>query len=190
MGLFSRRSSKHYVPTSSTQPRDSIQLASAGSLPEPSVDQSDTAKVRAEWETELQGREQGILGWRNGTRMFGEDPIPAQRVNVAEYLTRGLAYHLFSPVLSDQDALIAARNVLHLVDRIPAEPAFAVEFGPKLSRLALTIIRENRWQPAELGGDGSVVGEIVDARRDGLVVYSARCPGVPVDRTWQTFFAA
>jgi hypothetical protein len=76
------------------------------------------------------------------------------------------------------------------VDQVPAEPTFLAQFAPRLSRLALTVIREKEWQPVELGGDGSVVDEIMDVREDGLVVYSARCPGVPIDQTWRNFFAS
>ena len=77
--------------------------------------------------------------------------------------------------------------ILQLLE-IPAEPAFLAEFAPRLSRLALTVIREHGWQPQELGGDGSVTDEILGARRDGLVLYSARCAGVRPEDTWREFF--
>jgi hypothetical protein len=120
--------------------------------------------------------------------MFEEGVISGQKLNVAEYITRGLAYHLFTPILSDRDALDASRRVLALVDQIPAEPAFFAEFGPKLARLALAVIREKGWQPSSLGGDDSVADEILGARQDGLVLYSVRCPGVSTEDTWRNFF--
>lgn len=188
MALFGRRRG---VPAQTpTVSSGSGAFASASSLPEPSTDWRDPASVRAEWSNQLEGEEQGLLGWRNGMRMFEEGVIPGQTLNVAECMTRGLAYHLFTPVLSDPDALVASKRVLTLVDRIPAEPAFFAEFGPRLSRLALTIIRENGWQPSSLGGDDSVTTEILNARPDGLVLHSARCPGVPLDEVWSHFFCA
>lgn len=120
--------------------------------------------------------------------MFEEGVIPGQKLNVAEYITRGLAYHLFDPILTDEQAKVAAQRVLILVDELPAELAFFAEFGPRLSRLALTVIREKGWQPQSLGGDGSITEQILGARSDGLVLYSARCPGVPLDQTWSHFF--
>lgn len=165
-------------------------LATARSLPEPTTDRTDVANIRAEWEGQLEGEAAGLQGWQNGMRLFEQGAVPGQRLNVAEYMTRGLAYHLFQPVISDNDALVTTRRVLTLVDQIPSVPAFAAEFGPRLSRLALAIIREKGWQPSSLGGDGAVSEEILGAREDGLVLYSARCPGVPIENTWTHFFAA
>lgn len=54
--------------------------------------------------------------------MFEENVIPAQKLNAAEYITRGLAYHWFTPILSDSEALVASKRVLVLVDQVPAEP--------------------------------------------------------------------
>lgn len=131
-----------------------------------------------------------MLGWRNGMRMFEQGVIPAQMLNVAEYMTRGLAYHLFTPLISDDDAIVTTRRVLTLVERIPAEPDFAAQYGPRLSRLALAIIREKAWQPTSLGGSGTVEAEIVNASQDGLVVYSARSAGVAPENALEHFFAA
>ena len=187
MALFGKR--KDTVPTHRPPQAATPQYASASSLPQPSTDWTDVANVKAEWQgSNLQTREDGLLGWSNGTRLFAEGPIPPQRLNVAEYITRGLAHHLFQPILSDADALLACKRVLTLVDQIPSEPAFMAEFGPRLSRLALTIVREQGWQPSELGGDNSVTAEILQARPDGLVVYSALCPGVAPGDVWPNFF--
>lgn len=162
--------------------------ATAASLPEPSGDWTILENIRSEWENQLEGTDQGRLGWSNGTRMFQEGVIPGQKSNVAEYITRGLAYHLFTPILTDADALVASRRVLTLVDEIPAVDAFFARFGPKAARLALAVIREKGWQPASLGGDDSVTDEILGARPDGLVVYAARSRGVLAEDAWKHFF--
>lgn len=188
MALFGKRKSPS-APMSTAQMRsDSVRLASASSLPEPTTDWTDPANVRAEWQGQLEGEDEGLLGWRNGMRLFEGEFPPGQAMNIAEYMTRGLGYHLFTPVISDADAAITARRILQLVDAVPAEPPFLAEFAPRLSRLALTIIREKGWQATALGGDGSITDEIVGARSDGLVVYSAQCPGVTADATWPHFF--
>ena len=93
-------------------------------------------------------------------------------------------------MLTDAEALVTAKRVLQLDDAIPAEPDWLAEFGPRLSRLALTVVRENAWQPTTLGGDGSVANEITDARLDGLVFYSARYAGLAADTTWTHFVSA
>lgn len=192
MALFGRR--KDAAATASRQPRPSTSAtpsayASAASLPAPTTDWTDLTHVRAEWSNgNLEAREQALLSWQNGTRMFHEGVIPQQRMNAAQYIAQGLAYHLYEPILSDADALTAAQQILLLVDRIPPEPEWMAKFGPRLSRLALAVIRERGWQPSALGGDDSIVDEIVNARPDGLVLYSARGPGVAPEDVWRHFF--
>lgn len=186
MGLFGKRREANAPGGQSGS--SSSGLANATGQPEPTEDWTNPQAVRAEWANQLEGEDGGRLGWGNGTRMFEEGVIPGQKLNVAEYITRGLAYHLFTPILTDEQAQVAARRVLTLVDEIPAEPAFFAEFGPRLSRLALTVIREKGWQPLSLGGDGSVTDEILGARPDGLVVYSARSAGVRADDALSHFF--
>lgn len=186
MALFGRRQAQR--PARPATASTSSGLATAAGLPEPTEDWRSPQAVRAEWADQLEGVEGGRLGWGNGRRMFEEGVVPGQKLNVAEYITRGLAYHLFNPILTDEQAQDAARCVLILIEQTPAEPPYLAAFGPRLSRLALTVIREKGWQPTGLGGDGSITDEILGARTDGLVFYSARCPGVPLDQTWNHFF--
>jgi hypothetical protein len=184
MGWFQRRRDE----TSTTPASAPDRHAAATRIPEPDTDWADLENVRAEWQGQLEPEAAARLGWNNGSRMFVEGVVPGQRLNVAEYLTRGLAYHLFTPILTDDDALVAAKRVLTLVDQIPDQPAFLADLAPRLARLALAVIRQKGWQPSQLGGDDSVTAEILNARPDGLVLYSARCPGVPIERTWSNFF--
>lgn len=160
MPLFGRRRDGE-AAANSAQARPA--LATSAGMPEPTQDWTDPQTIRAEWEGQVQGNDDGMLGWRNGTRMFEEGLVPAQTLNVAEYLTRGLSYHLFDPILTDQQAKVAAQRVLGLIDQVPSEPAFLAQFAPRISRLALTVAREKRWQPASLGGDGSITTEILGA---------------------------
>ena len=185
MPLFGRRQRATTAAPAETEQHG---LATSARLPEPTQDWRNPQAVRAEWADQLEGEEGGRLGWSNGTRMFDEGVVPGQKLNVAEYMSRGLAYHLFAPVLTDAQAKVAAQRILILVDQVPAEPEFLAQFGPRLSRLALTVIRERGWQPQVLGGDDSITQEILGARANGLVIYSARCPGVPLDQTWHNFF--
>jgi hypothetical protein len=96
----------------------------AAALPEPSTDWTDVANVRAEWDDQLEGPDKAELGWHNGTRMYQEGVIPAQKLNVAEYITRGLAYHLFIPIISDTDALRRRNACSHLpMKYLPSRPS-------------------------------------------------------------------
>ena len=190
MPLFGRRSGK--AVGKPTQVRISMEspavFATATSLPEPTTDWTVRANIVAEWQDQLEKPDQAILGWRNGSRMYEEGPIPEQTLNVAEYISRGLSYHLFGPLLSDPDALVAAHRILVMVDQVPAQPTFMANFAPRISRLALCVIRDKGWQPTEYGGDGSIEAGLFNGRLDGLVVYSARSPGISVQDTWRHFF--
>lgn len=98
MVFFGKRRQGNRVPP---DPEPEI-LATADGRPESVEDWRDPQAVRAEWVNELRGAEAGLLGWRNGTHMCEEGGFPTQRFNAAEYLTRGLAHHLFTPILSDE----------------------------------------------------------------------------------------
>jgi hypothetical protein len=126
----------------------------------PGTDWADPEEVLAEWRNDSEEP-----NWGNAMEMFDQGPIPAQRYNVAEYLTRRLKLALLDrSALPDDltDELIAevCRRVLVLLGDVPAEPAWVAEshreFGPRLIRLSLAIMRERGWQSAQYGGNGTV----------------------------------
>jgi hypothetical protein len=154
------------------------------------TDWSSSENIRQEWSGHLESPDQALLAWRNGMRLFDEGPIPMQRLNVAEYMTRALAYSLVDrPLLSDDEAIITVRRVLHMIDQVPTDPPWLMEFVPRLARLALAICRENRWQPASLGGDDTISDEILGTARDGAVWNAVQAPGIPHEGLMNHFFA-
>lgn len=122
------------------------------------IDWRDVENIKAEWPITNADVEEDLLGWRNGMRMAVQDEAPGQRFNEAEYITRGLRYSLYegSP-LTDDEAAESVRLVLQQLHRAPvATMEMMSVFVPKLVRLALAVMRERGWQPAELGGTGRV----------------------------------
>jgi hypothetical protein len=84
-----------------------------------------------------------------------------QRLNVAEYLTRRLKLTLFDPSALPNDLTSeVCRRVLVMLTAVPTDPAWIAEthrdFGPRLIRLPLAIMRDRGWQPKQYGGDGTV----------------------------------
>jgi len=162
------------------------------SPPEPlraEEDWSDDARIRAEWTSQLQGVEEGRLGWSNGMRMFEQQPHAGQLLNVAEYLTRGLAYtYLGQPLITDEQAAETVRRVVRAIsDMPPTVPSFQREFAPRLVRLALAVARQRGWQPVSLGGDGQL-GE--DLLRADVVIDAVGAPGVAREDYLRHFFGA
>jgi hypothetical protein len=154
------------------------------------VDWSDIENIRAEWKT-LESVDASMLGWRNGMRMYDDGPVPTQRLNVAEYLTRALGHHLFGEyLLTDADAAETVRRVLTMVEMVPSLPADGqAKFALRLARLALAIVKRESWQPMSLGGDGQVNDQILRSDRHGLVWSSVRCPGISDEDAMRHFFA-
>lgn len=158
------------------------QVASEPASPA-TTDWTDLSAVRAEWGGRITP-EEGLLGWRNGTRLAAEGPVPGQLTNTAEYLTRAFPYRAAEDDLLSDDQLAAAiETVLHLLERAP------MMFGEyklrdQLVRLVLTVARQHGWQPRELGGDGRI-----RARFDSPMVYEAlRYDPIPRDETVRYFF--
>ena len=164
------------------------EFATGASLPNPTDDWTNLDNnIRAEWATQLEGPEQGRLGWTNGMRMFHEDAIPAQMLSAAEYITLWLGLPPVHP-RSHREAVDASRAVLSLIDRVSAEPAWALPFAPRLARLALAVIRINGWQSAALGGRNRSSRRSSTRGPMGSARCSVRCPGVADVDLWTNFF--
>ncbi|MFD0521295.1 hypothetical protein [Paractinoplanes durhamensis] len=132
--------------------------------PAPALDWSEDDRIRAEWPPgQLEGAAGGRLGWGNGMALYEQNPAPGQYLNIAEYLTRGLAYtYLGKPLISDAQAAESVRRILHLISALPpGGPAVLDHIAARLARLALAVTRQKGWQPASLGGDGQIPDELL-----------------------------
>ena len=126
---------------------------SSSPTPMPDTDWADPDSIRNEWKNV----DEDPAGWQNGWDLFEDGPAPAQRFNVAEYMTRALRLHLSGDgPLPEPLVAETCRRVLVMLDGLPAEPALLHEFAPRLIRLPLAVMRERRWQPVDFGGDGTV----------------------------------
>ena len=104
------------------------------------------------------------LGW------FSEHTWQEGRY-VESALLRGSTPQLRSVVVPAAElvTLVAARataeslrRMMELLARTPSDPPFWAEFAHRLVRLVFAIVRLNGWQPAELGGDGTVAFTALD----------------------------
>lgn len=160
------------VPTSSSTPTRRFPEDEDPTL----TDWADLDAIRAEWPQE-RFESDDRLGYDNGIRLSGDPGMPPlQRLNYAEYITRGLRHALYDNVLvSREEAAIGARTILELLEPAP-EPDSPIEYfiRRRSIRLALALAKLNGWQPVELGGDGTVPVSpdspvVVDAIRFGPV---------------------
>lgn len=140
MGLFSRRASAAGHATAG-------HMDTGPATPAP-VNWADVENIRNEWRTQLESADDSMVAWRNGMRMYDDGPVPAQRLNTAEYMTRALGHQLFGRrLLTETDAAETVRRVLTMVELVPSEPIWLLDFAPRLARLALAVAREEGWQP-------------------------------------------
>jgi hypothetical protein len=189
MPLFRSRSNPLPVSVNWVSPPELPRAEEPRAAPQPEEDWSDDVRIRAEWTSQLQGVEEGRLGWSNGMRLFEQQPVAAQLLNVAEYLTRGLAYtYLGQPLVTDEQAAETVRRVLRAIsDMPPTVPSFQREFAPRLVRLALAVARQQGWQPVSLGGDGQIGEGLL---RADVVIDAVSVPGVARENYLRHFFGA
>lgn len=161
----------------------------APTSPAPQADWSDDERIRAEWPPgQLEGTAAARLGWSNGMALYERGPAPAELLNVAEYLTRGLAYtYLGHPLITDDQAAETTRRILHLIAALPPDgPPLQTQIAARLARLALAVTRQKSWQPPSLGGTGHLPAELL---RSPAVVDAVAAPGVARNDNLRHFFA-
>lgn len=142
MSIFGR---KKQTPTTSAPPQREPRV-----LVVPDTDWRDPETILSEWRNQSDPD-----NWGNAMAMFDEGPVPGQRVNVAEYLTRRLKFVLLGQSeLPDDLVAEACRRVLVLLSQPVLD--WQEEFVPRIVRLPLAIMRDRGWQPAKYGGDGTV----------------------------------
>lgn len=164
-------------------------LAGAPTQASASPKRWDIDAIRAEW-PEKSPTDEDLLAWRNGNRMYEEGSSPVHVVNLAEYMSREMRHALYGGTrLSPEDTAEGIRRMLELLARTPSDPPFWAEFAHSLVRLAFAIVRLNGWQPAELGGDGTVAFTAVSDNPD-LFDAAIRDAGTPEGAGIRHFFTA
>jgi hypothetical protein len=147
----------------------------------------DIDAISAEW-PQASPSDDDLLAWRNGNRMYEEGQPPVHVVNLAEYMSREVRHALYGATrLSRVDTAESLRRMLELLARTPTDPPFWTEFAHRLVRLVFAIVRLNGWQPAELGGDGTVSFTAVDGNPE-LFDAAMRDTGTPHGEAISRFF--
>ena len=120
------------------------------------TDWADIDNIRAEWpksaldpEKDLRKRDEGISLYNQGP---GQSPASALRT--AALLAPSLAHSLYGEgILRGQDLIDTVYKTLFASLDVADDRTFPEE-AQRIARLALTLVRENGWQPGAMGGDG------------------------------------
>jgi hypothetical protein len=121
------------------------------------VDWSDIEMVRREWPTNGMDPAVDLEAWRVGQQLYAANDDYHSMIRAAELMCQALRHHLYGPgLLKGQDLPPTVHSVLYAACTPPPGTPTLTEQASKQLRLALTICRENGWQPKYLGGDGAM----------------------------------
>lgn len=140
MGLFNR----HQSP----QPAASPTAPASGA----EVDWSKIAYIRKEWPRATLDPATDLQNYRRALALYERDDYPSM-MQCATMFATALAHSLYGTgILKGDELLNAVHKALYCSLCAPPDGRTFAESAQKAARLALTIMRENGWQPPSLGG--------------------------------------
>lgn len=167
--------------------RDQRPLASAGGRPT-AIDWSSIDAIRAEWPQGSLDSVRDLHNYRQALALYERDDYRAM-MQCATWFATALAHSLHGPgILHGDDLPNAVHKALYCATCAPPDGRTFAESAKKAARLAMTVIRENGWQSASMGGSGLFQGLIT---QNYLLLTEAVAPDP--DEPWsgdlKTFFA-
>jgi hypothetical protein len=117
-----------------------------------SADEYAIDVIRAEWPPKDLDASADLQAWREGMRLYENDDY-ASMLRAVVLLSRALAHSLYGEgILHGEDLPETIHHVLYASMETPPDGKTFAPAARRGARLALTICRENGWQPKELGG--------------------------------------
>jgi TPR repeat protein len=191
MALFRRRQD-----TPQTPPPAPPRVAAPSAPPrqaDPSQDQrinwSDIEIIRKEWPLSSLDAEADLAKWQQGMALYERDDY-ASMMQCATLLATALAHSLYGPgIIHGDDFPNTVFRTLYASLEAPPDGQTFAESARRSSRLALTLIRENGWQPSSMGGSGLFDQLIMDKGNFMLLTTATSPTGLPWDGGLQAFFS-
>lgn len=142
---------------------------------------ADINAIRSEWPESQLNAEEDLRAWQEGIRLYDNDDY-ASMMRCANLLSQALAHSLYGEgILRGTDLPETVHKVLYCSLSAPPDGRTFNDTAQRPARLALTIIRENGWQPAGMGGSGLYDQMIMD-KGNYMLLTAAVAPG---DRAWE-----
>jgi TPR repeat protein len=150
---------------------------------------SDIKAVRAEWPQDNLNEASDLASWREGVRLYDNDDY-ASMMRCASLLSPALAHSLYGEgILRGSDLPATVHKIFYASLTAPPDGRTFAESAQKAARLALTITRENGWQPARMGGQGLFDPLITDKGNYMLLCAAIAPSGQPWLGDLNQFFA-
>lgn len=150
---------------------------------------SDINAVRAEWPQASLNEATDLASWQEGVRLYDNDDY-ASMMRCASLLSPALAHSLYGEgVLRGSDLPETIHKIFYASLTSPPDGRTFADSAQKAARLALTITRENGWQPARMGGQGLFDPMVTDKGNYMLLCAAIAPAGQPWLGDLEAFFA-
>jgi TPR repeat protein len=145
--------------------------------------------IRAEWPASDLDQESDLARWREGMALYAAEDYSSMK-RCAELLSPALAHCLYGVgFLRGPDLPETVHRVLFASLFPPPDCQTVAPTSERAARLALTLLREYRWQPVSMGGDGRF-GQFFNDTGNYLVLSSSIGPeGSPWEGNLREFFS-
>jgi hypothetical protein len=155
----------------------------------PSAGWADIEAVRAEWPRPRLDPEADLRAWREGMQLYEGSDDYQSMMRCAFMLSAALAHSLYGEgILRGNDLPDTVHRVLYSALCAPPDRQTFADDAQRAARLALTVIRENGWQPASMGGQGLFDKFIMDTG-NYMLLCAAVGPGGGLPGNLKAFLA-
>jgi hypothetical protein len=164
-------------------------VAPSGNATAKPIDWSDIEAIRAEWPESGLDPEGDLVKWREGIALYNNEDYPSM-MRCATLLSASLAHSLYNEgILRGEDFPETIFKALYASLEAPPDNRTFAESAQRAARLAITLIRENGWQPASMGGQG-LFDPLIRDKGNYMLLTTAIAPA---NRPWEgdleAFFA-
>lgn len=156
----------------------------------PPVDWSKIENIRGEWPRAMLDPAVDLANFRQALALYERDDYPAM-MQCATLFSTALAHSLYGPgILKGDDLPETVHKALFCSLCAPPDGRTFADSAQKAARLAMTVMRENGWQPPSLGGTMPAFEPMMMDKGNYMLLTAAVAPaGQPWAGDLRAFFA-
>jgi len=140
------------------------------------MDWSNIENIRSEWTRVALDPSTDLQGFQQALALYDRDDYAAM-MQCATLFATALAHSLYGPgVLKGDDLPETVHKTLYTALCPPPSGRTFADSAQKAARLALTIMRENNWQPPAFGGTGTYFERMMMDKGNYLLLGTAISP--------------
>jgi hypothetical protein len=194
MALFRRKQDPDLLPPPAPPRSTPNRSASASSTAQDQsatggTDWSDIANIRNEWPQSQLDVDTDLGKWREGIALYENDDYLSM-MKCANLLSSALAHSLYGDgIVQGDDFPDTIFKALYASLEPPPDGRSFPDGPQRCARLALTLVRENGWSPASMGGSGLFDKLIMDKGNYMLLMMAVSPGGRPFEGDLKAFFA-